>query len=101
MPFQPMKAQVMNEEMQLPARITSEALWLKNCRKICARALDLLEGRLGVIETAPAMLPSAYWTKVEGEPEFLLFRAIASETDDLPIGDVREGRRVGRILDRA
>lgn len=85
-----MKAQVMNEEMQIPAGITNEALWLKNCRKIRARALDLLKGRLGVIETARAMLPLAYWTKVEGEPEFLLFRAIASETDDLPVGDVRE-----------
>ncbi len=35
------------------------------------------------------MLPLAYWTKVQNESEFLLFRAIASETDDLPVGDVR------------
>ncbi|RQV22991.1 hypothetical protein DF039_10150 [Burkholderia cenocepacia] len=75
--------------MRIPPGITNEALWRKNCRKIRARALDLLEGRLGVIETARAMLPLASWTKVEGEPEFLLFRAIASETDDLPVGDVR------------
>lgn len=75
--------------MQIPAGITNEALWRKNCRKIRARALDLLEGRLGVIETARAMLPLAYWAKVEGESEFLLFRAVASDTDDLPVGDVR------------
>ena len=75
--------------MQIPPGITNEALWRNNCRKIRARALDFLEGRLGVIETARAMLPLAYWTKVEGEPEFLLFRAVASETDDLPVGDVR------------
>ncbi|WP_260854383.1 hypothetical protein [Paraburkholderia sp. BCC1884] len=49
----------------------------------------MLEGRLGVIETARVMLPLAYWTKVQNEPEFLLFRAITSETDDLPVGDVR------------
>jgi hypothetical protein len=79
----------MDQEMQIPAGITNEALWRKNCRKIRARALDLLEGRLGVIETARAMLPLSYWTKVEGEPEFLLFRAVASDTDDLPLGDVR------------
>lgn len=60
-----------------------------HCRKIRARALDLLGGRLGVIETARAMLALANWTKVENEPEFLLFRAIASETDDLPVGNVR------------
>ncbi len=35
------------------------------------------------------MLPLARWTKVEEGPEFQLFRAIASETDDLPVGEVR------------
>jgi len=75
--------------MNIPPGITNEELWRKHCRKIRARALDLLEGRLGVIEAARAMLPLACWTKVQGEPEFQLFRAIASETDDLPVGDVR------------
>jgi hypothetical protein len=75
--------------MKIPPGVRNEELWRKHCRKIRARALDLLEGRLGVIETARVMLPLAYWTKVQNEPEFLLFRAIASETDDLPVGDVR------------
>ena|ERR1700730_3704075 len=79
----------MDQEIKTPPGITNEALWHKHCRKIRARALDLLEGRLGVIETARAMLPLAFWTKVENEPEFLLFRAIESDTDDLPVGDVR------------
>lgn len=75
--------------MKSPPEVRNEALWRKHCRKIHARALDLLEGRLGVIETARVMLPLAYWTKVQNDPEFLLFRAIASETDDLPVGNVR------------
>lgn len=75
--------------MKIPLGVGNEELWHKHCRQIRARALDLLEGRLGVIETARAMPPLAYWTKVQSEPEFLLFRAIASETDDLPVGDVR------------
>ncbi len=75
--------------MKIPPGVRNEELWRKHCRKIRARALDLLEGRLGVIETARVMLPLAYWTKVQNESEFLLFRAIASETDDLPVGDVR------------
>ncbi|MEX3845594.1 MULTISPECIES: hypothetical protein [unclassified Paraburkholderia] len=75
--------------MKIPLGVRNEALWRKHCRKIRARALDLLEGRFGVIETARVMLPLAYWTKVQNEPEFLLFRAIASETDDLPVGNVR------------
>lgn len=75
--------------MKIPPGVRNEALWRKHCRKIRARALDLLEGRLSVIETARFMLPLAYWTKVQNESEFLLFRAIASETDDLPVGNVR------------
>lgn len=80
----------MNQEVQIPLGITNEALWRKRCRKIRARASDLLEGRLGVIETARAMRPLAYCTKVENEPEFQLFQAINSETHDLPIGEVRK-----------
>ena len=79
----------MPQEFEIPPGIKNEDLWRKHCRKIRARASDLLEGRLGLIETARAMLPLARWTKVDGEPEFQLFRAIASETDDLPVGEVR------------
>jgi hypothetical protein len=75
--------------MKIPYGVRNEELWRKHCRKIRARALDLLEGRLGVIETARLMLTLAYWTKVGNEPAFLLFRAIASATDDLPVGTVR------------
>lgn len=81
--------QVMDEEMKVPAGIQNEDLWRKHCRNIRARAMDLLEGRSGVIETARAMLPLAHWTRAECEPEFMLFRAIASETDHLPVGNVR------------
>lgn len=79
----------MSQELTIPAGIKNEQLWRKHCRKIRARAADFLEGRLGLIETARAMLPLARWTKVDGELEFQLFRAIASETGDLPVGDVR------------
>ena len=75
--------------MKIPPSITNEDLWRKHCRQIRARAMDLLEGRHGVIETARVMLPLARWTRVESEPEFQLFLAIASETDDLPVGAVR------------
>lgn len=78
-----------DREIEIPQGITNEELWRKHCRQIRARASDFLEGRLGVIETARAMLPLARWAKVDGEPEFQLFRAIASETDDLPVGEVR------------
>jgi hypothetical protein len=80
----------MEHGIPIPAGIRNEALWLKRCRKIHARAKDLLEGRLSVIETARAMNVLALWTRAENEPEFQLFRAITSETDHLPVGDVRQ-----------
>ncbi len=79
----------MESVIPIPPGITNEKQWRNHCRKIHARAKDLLDGRSGVIETARAMCPLAFWTKVDREPEFQLFRAISSETDHLPIGEVR------------
>jgi hypothetical protein len=49
----------------------------------------LLKGRVGVIEAARAIRALAFSMKVENEPEFLLFIVIDSETDDMPVGEVR------------
>ncbi|WP_090532850.1 hypothetical protein [Paraburkholderia sartisoli] len=75
--------------MKIPEGIRNEALWRKHCRKIHARAKDLLEGRLGIVETARAICLLAIWTRVESEPEFQLFSAIDRETCYLPVGAVR------------
>ncbi|TAL92750.1 MAG: hypothetical protein EPN73_24145 [Paraburkholderia sp.] len=75
--------------MKIPEGIRNEALWRKRCRKIHARAKDLLEGRLGIVETARAIRLLAIWTRVESEPEFQLFGAIDRETRYLPVGAVR------------
>ncbi|MGC2968292.1 hypothetical protein [Paraburkholderia aspalathi] len=79
----------MEPTFPMPTGIKNEARWRKYCRKIHARAKDLLSGQLGVIETARAMSPLASWTRAENEPEFQLFRAITSETNHLPVGEVR------------
>jgi hypothetical protein len=57
---------------------------------IHARALDLIEGRLGVVETSRALSKLAYWTGTRDDPDLLTFIAIDSETDSFPIGDVRK-----------
>ena len=80
----------MEPSMPVPEGITNEPLWRKHCRKIHARVRDLLDGRMGVIETARALYPLAVWTRVENDPDFTLFRAIESETDHLPVGPVRQ-----------
>ncbi|WP_258167921.1 hypothetical protein [Paraburkholderia sp. BL21I4N1] len=77
-------------QMEIPQGIKNEALWRKRCRKIHARAKDLLEGRVGIIETARAMNPLAFWTCADSNSEFELFRAIDSETLGLPAGAVRQ-----------
>lgn len=79
----------MEQGLSIPPGITNEALWRKHCRQIRARAQDLLDGRLGVIETARALVPLASWTRSEDTPEFQIFRAIDGETCFFPLGEVR------------
>jgi len=57
---------------------------------IRARALDLVEGRLSVIESARALSKLTYWAGLNDDPDLKTFIAIDSETDTLPIGDVRQ-----------
>ena len=73
-----------------PEWVTNEASWLKNRRRVVARARDLVDGRLGVIACAREMGKLAFWLREENDPSFMLFRAIDSESDSLPVGSERE-----------
>ena len=64
--------------------------WEEHCRTIRARALDLIEGRLGVIEAARVIAKLGYWTSLREDPDVAAFVAIDSETDSLPLGEVRK-----------
>jgi hypothetical protein len=57
---------------------------------IRARALDLVEGRLGVIAAARAIAKLGYWAGLRDDTDVVTFVAIDSETDSLPIGEVRK-----------
>jgi hypothetical protein len=76
--------------VQPPAHITNVPQWEEHCRKIHARAVDLLEERARVIETARAISKLAYWTGLRDDPDVSTFVAIDSETDTLPVGEVRQ-----------
>jgi hypothetical protein len=76
--------------MQPPSQIQNVAQWEEHCRKIRARALDLVEGRAGVIVTARALQPLAVWTGLQDDPDLVTFNAICSETDTLPAGPERK-----------
>ena len=74
--------------MQVPAGIRNTAAWQEACRKIHARALDLLEGKLGIIETAYALQPLATWARAT-QADFAVFRSICAQTLELPVGRER------------
>ena len=57
---------------------------------IRARALDLIDGKLSVIESARALSKLTYWTGLVADPDLGTFVAIDSETDTLPMGEVRK-----------
>jgi hypothetical protein len=76
--------------MKRPDWVTNEASWKKTCRKVVARARDLSEGRIGVIVCAREMSKLAFWLRAEEDPDFKVFRAIESESIDLPAGTERQ-----------
>jgi Protein of unknown function (DUF2489) len=76
--------------MDRPAWVRNEADWLANCAAIVRCALDLIEGRAGVIESSRAMQRLAYKVRDEQDPNFTLFCAIYSESDALPVGEERK-----------
>ena len=75
--------------MDPPRTIQDVAQWENHCRKIHARAEDFLAGRLGVIETARVLAQLAFWAHLRSDEDLETFVAIDSETDILPVGDVR------------
>jgi len=68
-----------------PDYIRNIAKWEEDCRRIHARAVDLIEGRLGVIEAAEILSGLAHWTGQETDPDLLTFKRISKATV-LPIG---------------
>jgi hypothetical protein len=73
-----------------PEWVTNEASWLKNRRRVVARARDLIDGRIGVIVCAREMSKLAFWLREQNDPSFMIFRGIDSESDALPAGPERE-----------
>ena len=76
--------------MDRPSWVRNEADWLADCAAIAQCALDLIEGRAAVIETARAMQQLAFKVRDEQDPNFTVFLAIYSESDALPVGEGRK-----------
>jgi hypothetical protein len=80
----------MDKFQQVPPGITNVPRWEEHCRKIHARAKDLIDGKVGVIQAAEALHRLAIWTRAEADPDFSVYRKICGEIVGLPVGRERQ-----------
>jgi hypothetical protein len=76
--------------MKPPKGVTDEAKWIRHCCQIHARAKELREGKINLIEASVALGPLASWTRAESERDFEVFRQLRDELIGLPIGRERK-----------
>jgi hypothetical protein len=76
--------------MKPPKGITDESKWIRHCCQIHARAKQLLEGKISLIEASIALGPLASWTRAESERDFEVFRRLRDELIGLPIARERK-----------
>jgi hypothetical protein len=56
--------------MKPPKGITDEPKWIRHCCQIYARAIELREGKISLVEASVALGPLASWTRAESERDF-------------------------------
>jgi hypothetical protein len=76
--------------MKPPKDITDEPKWIRHCCQIYARAKELREGKINLIEASVALGPLASWTRTESERDFEVFRRLRDDLIGLPIGRERK-----------
>jgi hypothetical protein len=59
-------------------------------RKVVAAAQSILSGELGVVAGARQLCGLAHQVGADRDPDFIVFIGIDSESDHLPIGEVRQ-----------
>jgi hypothetical protein len=79
----------MDAFFQMPAGITNAPRSEEHCRKIHARAKDLLDGKISVIEAAQALQSLALLTKAQQDPDLSVFIRLCGDLIGLPIGRER------------
>jgi hypothetical protein len=75
--------------MQRPETLRNEAKWIRDCTKIRARALELLEEKISLIDAALAFHKLAIWTHAQSDPDLSLFSRVNDDLLGLPIGPER------------
>jgi hypothetical protein len=72
--------------MQPPVGITNESKWIRHCCVIHARACDVLEGKIGIIEAARAFMPLIFWVRANSDPDLAVFKRLNDAVIELPVG---------------
>ena len=75
--------------MQRPETLRNEPRWIKDCTEIRARALELVNGKISLIDAALALDKLAIWTHAQSDPDLSLFSRISDDLLELPIGSER------------
>jgi hypothetical protein len=73
-----------------PAWVKNKDSWRKQCRRLVARAKELIEGRIGLIESAREINKYGFWFQATEDPDFMVFHALHRETGQIPLGEVRK-----------
>jgi hypothetical protein len=75
--------------MKRPATVRNESKWIKDCTKIRARAFELIDGKISLIDASLALQKLALWTHAQSDPDLLVFHHILGDLLGLPIGSER------------
>lgn len=66
------------------------AKFLKECKRLRALCQRIADGKETLIEGCLKMMPYRFWMREEDNPDWEIFGVVSSDTDHLPIGEVRQ-----------
>jgi hypothetical protein len=75
--------------MRRPETLRNDPKWIKDCTKIYARAVELSDGRISLIDAALALQKLAIWTHAQSDPDLSVFKRMLDDLLGLPIGSER------------
>src|SRR5690348_7678789 len=75
--------------MQRPDSVKNEPKWIIDCSRIRARAFELIEAKISLIDAALALQKLAVWTQAQADPDLSVFDSIIEDLAGLPIGSER------------
>src|SRR5438445_10689637 len=76
--------------MERPWQITNEDEWAALCSEVVRTASGILDGSIGLISGARRLSGLSHRLHADRDPDFVTFIGIDSETDQFPVGDVRQ-----------